>query len=308
MFRLNSQLAVEDAGENDKEVELEQNLGEIKRLLLVHNEVIKHINERIPDKIQIGFFQVYCKEIKSMYIRVRENLIEKTHLLIHMIIKQKQLEVHKLKNSILKKLKQVPEDVRKLAEIDNFLNNLGIPLNTINQSIESIFELQDLLDSQYYNFSEEDFISKWRLKTIGREIWDIKLVKEVDNEDKRKKFLEVLKEEQTQLKWDIEAVNSQISKLQEYSNVDNYVIQAAEVADIDKLLKKQVETTQDIQEQEVLFNLNPTDYDMPGILRTFEPFKVFWTTTRDWKENQQRWMTCEWSELNGSEVEREVAL
>jgi len=34
------------------------------------------------------------------------------------------------------------------------------------------------------------------LKTFGKELWDLKMIKEVDNEEKRKKFLDVLKEEQ----------------------------------------------------------------------------------------------------------------
>jgi len=64
MIRLSSQLI--DEVESEKEVELEYNLYEIKELLSSHSDIINKINLRIPDKIQVGLYTVYCKEIKNM--------------------------------------------------------------------------------------------------------------------------------------------------------------------------------------------------------------------------------------------------
>ena len=32
-----------------------------------------------------------------------------------------------------------------------------------------------------------------------------------------------------------------------------------------------------------------------------------WLTTRDWKNNYQKWMNCDWQDLSGDEAEKEVA-
>jgi len=56
MFRLSGQL--QEEGENEKEVELEYNISEIKELLASHTDIINKINQLIPDKIQVGLYTV----------------------------------------------------------------------------------------------------------------------------------------------------------------------------------------------------------------------------------------------------------
>lgn len=76
--------------------------------------------------------------------------------------------------------------------------------------------------------------------------------------------------------------------------------------ELDKLLMIAQTKAMDYNEHESLLGLNMTTYEIRSITKKFDVYKSMWLTTRDWKNNYQKWMNCEWYELSGEENEKEV--
>lgn len=62
----------------------------------------------------------------------------------------------------------------------------------------------------------------------------------------------------------------------------------------------------DINEQEQLFGLTMSNYKIKEMNKKFDIYKNFWRTVRDWRANQENWLTCQWKEFNGQYVNSEV--
>jgi len=64
----------------------------------------------------------------------------------------------------------------------------------------------------------------------------------------------------------------------------------------------------DYNEQESLFCIELSEFDLKNITKKFDIYKQLWKTTKDWKTNKNKWLTCKFNDLDGIKVDREVSI
>lgn len=104
-------------------------------------------------------------------------------------------------------------------------------------------------------------------------------------DNKKKVFLEQLRDEQVQFESDIKSLYENVDKLSRQQDIDRQEDQATNIMELDKLLTIAQTKALDYNEQENLFGLNMTKQEIKSITKKFDVYKSMWLTTRDWKNN-----------------------
>ena len=63
----------------------------------------------------------------------------------------------------MEKIKQKPENIEKLTEVEEYMNTIPNELQKINKDINSSMEVYDITEEFKYKFSEEDIKKKWQV-------------------------------------------------------------------------------------------------------------------------------------------------
>lgn len=91
-----------------------QNLiSEIRKQTERENE----IDAYFPDEIIIGIYIVNCKELKNQLMDKHRNIIKKLIELIYNLIKYHYVEVKKMRESIIARLRTNPTEIRALSDL-----------------------------------------------------------------------------------------------------------------------------------------------------------------------------------------------
>ena len=109
----------------------------------INNQIEREaeLQQFIPDKIQVGIFDISFHKIKSNSIQKHKHIIERLKNLIHSIIKYNVRDIARIKDKILRKIDHIPTDIRKLAEISRFIEDIPALVTELNRSIENTYDL-----------------------------------------------------------------------------------------------------------------------------------------------------------------------
>jgi dynein heavy chain len=116
-----------DPDEFTRNIEMEENAWEVEQIQTEIAQIIekeKRLRQRLPEKIQVSFFEINCKEMK-------ETLAEKYQTLqknfIDMIAKRARFQAQAIFNDfqqIQNKIREHPTNIEKLTDIRDYINNL----------------------------------------------------------------------------------------------------------------------------------------------------------------------------------------
>src|SRR6185312_14472846 len=95
-------------------------------------------------------------------------------------------------------------------------------------------------------------------------------------------------------------VEKRVNTFGQYSDIDNVSKIAEKCLKIHEKLEDLQTRARNFNNNEMLFNLNSTDYrHVTRVVKNFEPYYQLWTTSSDWLKNHQAWMNDSFLELNG---------
>jgi dynein heavy chain len=79
------------------------------------------------------------------------------------------------------------------------------------------------------------------------------------------------------------------------------------VEGVNKRLEECTNNARVYNHREGLFNMDITDYSqLHSCAKEFKPYSDLWLTTRTWFNRHQAWLTDEWDDLDGNEIETTV--
>lgn len=304
---------VSKSGEASTEIELPLtlNLNQVTNVINEHYNQIHEIEESLP------IHPIFCGLFLVDVVSVRNLLLDKHRSIIRLILSSHTKLCTEICayledefNKIIGHLNRRPENIEEVVEIEEYISNLNAPLASLQQGIMDLNSYYDILDKYKFksDFSVDLNSRKWNVFFQPNRI--IQLCGDVHdlNETIRKRFLEDMKDEQTDFVHEVFDVEEQIKSLNVFR----------ELHDVTNIAKKVMEVSVSVQEitkkaslfnsREVLFDCaNKTDYEKINYLaKEFEPYYNLWVTSRDWMEQSHKWLTSPFVSINAEEVETQV--
>lgn len=123
--------------------------------------MISNLDVTLPKTISIGPFSVNVRPLKNFLMGKRDECA--TGLLV-MFTEKLRAEVDNILEEytqIRYKLKEVPQSIEHIFEIRDWMETIPLRVQDLQEKMEILKLDFDILDSFYWNLSDEDFEAKW---------------------------------------------------------------------------------------------------------------------------------------------------
>lgn len=275
----------------------------IKEDIIKNNEREAFILNTIPEIINVSFFQINCKEFRidlaNKYAKLSELEIE--------ILKEKAEEVSKdILNKYVSmnlKIKKEIVTIDDLIEVKEFIENINIELESVEENSKKANEIFDILEHFKADIGYKLF--EFKSKIFGGPI-DVKntitsihftLEKKKDNLYEEQKIL------QSNLKKDIDIALLNIKGFDIYKTDENYSEPYNFVVEVNNNLEIIMSSAKLYQDRENLFGKEQTNYDMlDDMKRDLDPYYNMWVGIYTFNTKIKEWLDKDFSLLNGEEM------
>ena len=168
-------------------------------------------------------------------------------------------------------------------------------------------EIYTILDDFQYKFEDEDVKRKHHMQKSPKDTIDLVERQSLYLEKEKEKLINQMYGDQTNFKAEITQLETTISTLSQYNDIN----QSQEVAEIvrntHEKMKKAHEKGKRFMNRERLMGLNESDYSNLQLLsKEYEPYFSLWTTVDDWFTNHRSWLNDPWEELDAPDMEDKV--
>lgn len=260
---------------------------DIKNEILQFRKLQNDIFKRVPNKIQIGCFLVEISKVRNQMTKHCRDIIDSLLKLLAKISKEKAAFIREEYTKLSKRIQEPVQNINKLHELKEFLKNeVGAKAEELEKKIEECKKHYELLDSFRSLISLEEFkhmvqANRWP-KTLAEHIEQFNSSADKIEEN----FYQKMKEEQKDFSKKIEELGRDASAFAQRTGMTNDVIakNAADVKKIQQKIKKYQDDVAKFNNQELLFKAQVSEYgELKRIVRDFQPFANFWTTTHEWR-------------------------
>lgn len=139
--QLYSQVPYNENSSDTELNELDYNLDQILEDINSMVSKINELNQSLPDEVSLGFVKVSCMNVKKTILDRREKIQQRLYYLIYLIIKFNYEELKKEKIRLINKMNYVPTNIRMLAELNRYLEEVPHHVDRFNLKIEETYEM-----------------------------------------------------------------------------------------------------------------------------------------------------------------------
>ncbi|CAD8156782.1 unnamed protein product [Paramecium pentaurelia] len=294
-----------------RRIEMDDNpweIDQIKEEIFKYNKMEEELKTQIPDIVEVSIFQVQCREIK-MYLCEKYSMISK--LLVDMIARKarkKTMEIFQDYQRIQNKIKENPNNIEKLTDIKEFMQNLPNEVDKLKVETQKCFDIYKILDEfSYRGFQKEDLDRKWYVFGCPKDTFDLVAKRQKDMEKEKVKFQDEMKVSQEEFKESIDNLERTIQNFNQHQTLKSHAEIAQTAQDVNKYLAEFQEQARKFNSREALFDQEQTDYNKITLLqREFLPYSNLWITTNQWFTNSESWMKDELPTIDAVAAEKWV--
>lgn len=164
-----------------------------------------------------------------------------------------------------------------------------------------------ILDDFHYKFDEDDVKKNHHMQKSPKDTLDLIDRQTLYLEKEKEKLINQMYGDQTNFKAEITQLETTISSLSQYNEINQCQEVAEIVRNTHEKMKKAHEKAKRFTNRERLMGLNETDYSNLAILtKEYEPYYNLWTTTDDWFNNHRSWLNDPWEDLDAPDMEEKV--
>ena len=307
---VNDKLKVQRKDTESQEIELpvQVNLQAVISLIDDHLSQVADIEKNLPlEPINCGLFQV---EVVS----VRELLLTKHREIVEIILAKQAGYCQEINNSMDEEFKKVheklsvrPETVEEVAEVEEYLQGLGMVNMSLSGCIADMGKYYEVLDQYRYKIPYEQTCGKYTI--IGAPGMVQMRVDEVilQNDAVKRKFHEDQVGEQSAFLKTLKQLDVNVQELSSYSDLRDVTAVAETVAALEDRLAQAAAKARLFNSREVLFESDVTDYeDLTRITKQFDPYLNLWQTAKDWTDKIKMWRGGPFVDLDGESIEADV--
>lgn len=285
----------------------EHTIEQIKKEVLSHRKQKKEILRRIPQRVNLGAFAVDCQSIRNTLAKKCQQTSDLILDLVSKRGKKMSLEVVNGFIKISRELNKPPQNIEQLTKTREFQSSLHLRTEELNETITSMKQTYDLLDSFKKPLSDEEFKQKcaalaWpkKLKEQNEKV-DSHLTKEKD------RFRERMLIDQDQFQKDLDAVDRVVSSFAKHNDLSRVGEVAHEVKILQKQIKEYQDRAKDFNSKEILFGMDVSEYkQLNNISKNFAPFANLWLTANDWLNWQEAWLNDPFDTVVAADIEQQV--
>lgn len=264
----------------------------------------EQIKALIPESVQVGMFQINCKDIRNFYAGKFQQIVEKEIKLIQQKAKDETQKISAKFQEITAKINAVPKNIDELTETKKFISEIGVQIEKLKREIDEAMKVYTILDEFNVELTSLEFNNKWELFKAPK---NVQKVIETQNEVLNKLKEQMLKSmelEQEEFDETLENLTSMIGGFGANDNMDKFIEYAQNVDNIDAKLQESEELARMYNQREFLVGKEIRDYTkLAQMKKDFQPYANLWRTIRTWHESHQNWLKCDWEKLDAAELE-----
>jgi len=267
----------------------------------------QELKESIPEEVHVSCFSINTKDLIAIlagrYSSLQKNLTD----LIAKRAREKNQSLMNDFNQMERRIRKVPQNIKELTELQEFLDNIPNELDKIKIEIDASMDIFKILETFNYRFPVDDMNKKWNIYGYPKQIKELVEERRVALEKEKAKFQEKMLVDQEEFKENIENLERTIQGFYQHNKLEAHEETAGIAESVDASLKSFFEQAKTFNHHESLFKLEPNDYSRIGQMqKEFQHYYNLWTYAHKWFVYSQQWMNCEWEELNAEEAEKFV--
>ncbi|XP_046395032.1 dynein axonemal heavy chain 1-like [Ischnura elegans] len=285
------------------------NAVEIKEEANILLNGIKDLEDRIPETLGIGPFEIHIEKLKKFLISQRWAMYKAILDYLSDCLNERIEEISTEFKMILRKLTDKPISIEQLYDIKDWMETIPLNVKNIEDTLKNVLMDYDILDSFCYIQPEDYFSAKWETiglpykiflqidETVAMHEEEIERLSKLQIGDEAT-FIEKM-DNLTQRVHGLSSATIDISKWQEIT---------VEVRRTWKSLHDCLEFGRLLNQRQKLFGMPVRSYDAIGkLIKEFEPYRNLWTTASDWFKWHEIWMDNPLINVDSDEIERLVA-
>jgi dynein heavy chain len=273
--------------------------------ILKNKEKERNIMNEIPQVIHVSMFQINCKEFRtdlsSKYGKLADLQIE--------YLKEKASNINKAIlldfTTIRKRISNEIVTIQDLIDLQNYIAELPLVMQTIRDRNNEVDELYEMLDSLQVHLDTIQFSNRMDIIGGPTEIDNTIKVTNISLEKKKDLLYNEQLVNQERLKDDIDLLVTNIKALSGYFNEEGRDGEEAILlnTEIFNNLNEVMSKAQMYNERERLFDKPLTNYQHIYELKNqFDPYYWLWTSINKWKTKRRGWEEDNFSLLKGDDV------
>ena len=283
-------------------------IDELKKDVVYHIEQENKLKDEIPESVIVSMFQINCREFREQLCKKHSDIAK---LEIEIIAKRAKIHTEEL----LKKFEEMhgeiqtkPDDIEQLTAIREYMTKCEGELEKLKGEIKECMKVYDILDEFNFKFdNEDDYKKKCQVLKSPKDTIDIIERQSLYLDKTQEKLIAQMYGDQTNFEAEIAQLETTISTLSQYQDINQHEEVAEIVKTLDKKMKDAHSKSKKFANRERLMGLNETDYSrLQQLNKEYEPFFNLWTTSDDWFKNHNSWMNDPWEQLNAPDMEENV--
>ncbi|ETB58412.1 hypothetical protein YYC_04018 [Plasmodium yoelii 17X] len=272
-----------------KNIDINTSVEHIQNIIYKNLEKIQKINDTIEDNINLGVFLVKSKDIKLFIINEINNYIKALTSIIVQRYKEKYTSNLMFYNSIIVRLKKKTNNIQEVYEKEEYIKGMKKSRDFVSNDIKEINVLFNYLNKLNYKFSNEDYLSYWKI--INRPSKIEKIVKEVNENIVKQKnvLLEELINEESKFQSNIVDMKENIQSIKSFNDENNYLNINKFILTVQNQLTVLIKESKEINLREKLFNIEISDFTiLLKIQNELNLYQTFWLICKSIKTMDER--------------------
>ncbi|EUD65213.1 hypothetical protein C922_04342 [Plasmodium inui San Antonio 1] len=272
-----------------RNIDINTSVEHIQNIIYKNLEKIQNINDTIEDNINLGIFLVKCKDIKLFIINEINNYIKALTNIIVQRYKEKYTSNLMFYNSIIVRLKKKTNKIQDIYEKEEYIKDMKKSLDFISHDIKEINVLFNCLNKLNYKFSNDDYLSYWKI--VNRPSKIEKIVKEVNQHIVKQKniLLEELINDESKFQSSIVEMKENVQSIRSFNDESNYLSINKFILTVQNQLAVLIKESKEINYREKLFNIEISDFSiLPKIQNELNLYYTFWIIYKSIKSMDER--------------------
>lgn len=251
--------------------------SEVKRDILEHKRLKEEVRVILPAYITIGPFYINVDTMKQFMIRKRIEIVKR--IFEYYVDRMYDTNDNLLDRCVemFRKIAERPQSIEHLYEIRDFAAQVPDMVEDLKADIQVMWLEYDLLDSFFYNLSDNQFTMKWKAYAWPHQIMvrlsTLKEEQKIDIEE----FLRLHGSECQAFEERLESLNDEVQAYSLAFNTNRAQETSVDIKKTWALIKELQKVSQTLQYRQELFELEPLSVEfLDSIIESFTPYKNLW--------------------------------
>jgi dynein heavy chain len=269
----------------------------------------QRLKEAIAEDVQVSCFSVNCKETLRILLGKYQEICKKQIEELVKVLKESSKSIQKKFADVEREVQRQPATIEEMIELKGFIaNELPKQIEGLRAETAEWVAVVELLESQRVKLPKDDLAKRWKLLAGPRDLMTIVREREKNWDKLSSRFSEQMVTEQEEFTEEVSRIESTVAGFHGNNQLADYQEMGELVVKMNEKLEEMNATARLFNKREGLLEKQAlTDYNkIPRLLKSFNPYLVFWKTVSYWMQNQPRWLRDEWDTVDADAAEKFV--